>query len=89
MPIGLKTLVEDGVGTEAKMIVITTEEDWLDFKELVFRAMNLWPDAPASLKRLSDMIQHGKVLQNYTDSNSRVRLFSSKGNENGNQTSQL
>lgn len=86
MSIELKTLLTDGRGVDAKLIVIDSQEDWLDFKELVFRAMNLWPDAPASLKRFSDMVQHGKVLQDYKDSTTRHKLFpqTTKEETNGN-----
>lgn len=39
------------------------------FKELVFRATNLWPDAPPEIKRFSDLLLHGKVLQDYDSQN--------------------
>lgn len=39
------------------------------FKELVFRATNLWPDAPPEIKRFSDQLIHGKVLQDYDSQN--------------------
>lgn len=42
-----------------------TEESIPGFKELVRRALNCWPDAHPELKELGDMLEHGKVLQDY------------------------
>lgn len=36
------------------------------FQQLLNRALNTWEDAPADWKELSDKMEHGKVLQNYT-----------------------
>lgn len=38
-----------------------------EFKELIFRATNLWPDSSAAIKIFADMVIHGKVLQNYEE----------------------
>lgn len=38
-----------------------------EFKELVFRATNLWPDSSAAIKTFADEVIHGKVLQNYEE----------------------
>lgn len=65
MTLKLMTLMEDGLGTAAKAIVATTAEDFETLKVIMFRATNLWPDAPASVKVLSDMVTNGKVLQDY------------------------
>jgi hypothetical protein len=35
------------------------------FQELVFRATNLWPDAPAEIKEFADIITCGQPMQNY------------------------
>jgi len=35
------------------------------FKDLVQRAMNTWPDAPAELKEFADLLLEGKILQDY------------------------
>lgn len=35
------------------------------FKELVQRGTNLWPDAPAEIKWLADIITNGKPMQDY------------------------
>ncbi len=39
------------------------------FKELVFRATNLWPDAPSEIKKFADQLIHGKELQDYDSQN--------------------
>ena len=35
------------------------------FKKLVARALNTWDQAPAELKELGDMLEHGRVTQDY------------------------
>lgn len=67
MSITLKTMVQDGIGTEAKVIWIDTIDDYKMFQNLVQRATNLWPDAPAEVKRFADMVTVGKVQQEYVD----------------------
>ena len=54
------------VGTLGVSIVIDTAEDVEAFKKLVFRGANLWPDAPAEIKRFSDKLEQGEVLQDYS-----------------------
>lgn len=34
-------------------------------KEALRRALNTWPDCHPELKELSDLLEHGKVLQDY------------------------
>jgi len=65
MSIKLKTVIEDGVGTEAKVVWIDAADDYISFQELVQRGANLWPNAPASIKELADMVTSGKVMQQY------------------------
>lgn len=67
MSITLKTMVHDGLGTEAKIIWIDHQEDYALFQELVQRAVNLWPDAPAKIKSFADVVTVGKVQQEYVD----------------------
>lgn len=50
-------------------ILISGEESAKSFRELVFRATNLWPDAPPEIKRFSDLLIHGKELQDYDSQN--------------------
>lgn len=35
------------------------------FKQLISKALNSFPDAHPALKELGDMLTHGKVLQDY------------------------
>ena len=67
MSIVLKTLVIDGLGTEAKLIQIDTAEDYKLFQKLVNRGAGLWPDAPAAIKKFADMVTVGHVQQAYVD----------------------
>jgi hypothetical protein len=46
-------------------VFISGEESNKAFKELVFRATNLWPDAPPEVKIFADILQFGKSLQDY------------------------
>jgi hypothetical protein len=43
------------------------DENWKMFQELVHRAANLWPDAPAEIKRFADEVTIGHVQQEYQD----------------------
>jgi hypothetical protein len=65
MSITLQTIVEDGLGTVAKIIKIDTAEDYKMIQELVQRGSNLWPEAPSEIKEIADMITNRKVMQNY------------------------
>lgn len=50
----------------ASVAIIAVSDDSLsNFKELVFRATNLWPDAPPEIKEFADMFTHGRILQDY------------------------
>lgn len=45
---------------------ITIPKDLVpQFKQLVSKALNAWPDCHPALKEFGDMLEHGKVLQNY------------------------
>jgi hypothetical protein len=35
------------------------------FKQLVRRALNTWDHAPPEIKEFGDMVEHGRVLQDY------------------------
>jgi hypothetical protein len=35
------------------------------FREMVRRSLNCWPDAHPALKELGDMLEHGRILQDY------------------------
>ena len=45
-----------------------TEKDINTFRKVLLRALNTWPDCPTNWKELADLIEHGKVLQEYVDS---------------------
>lgn len=34
-------------------------------KEIIYRGTNLWNDAPAEVKELSDLVCEGRILQDY------------------------
>ncbi|MGE4259191.1 MAG: hypothetical protein AB7F19_07605 [Candidatus Babeliales bacterium] len=73
MGIKYRTVWEDGLGTVAKIVVISDHESLEAFKQLVHRATNLWPDAPAAIKEFSDMVLHGKTLQDYYNAENKDR----------------
>lgn len=41
------------------------EKSLASFKELIQRGANLWPDAPAEIKELADLVTNGTILQDY------------------------
>lgn len=65
MTIKVVTHVEDGLGAVRKTVEIESAADWKYFQELIHRGSNLWPDAPAQIKRLADIVTSGKVMQDY------------------------
>lgn len=65
MSLYVESRIVDGTGTAAKCIVATTDADWKLVQQILFRATNLWPDAPPQVKRISDIITNGKILQDY------------------------
>lgn len=65
MAIKLMTTVEDGLGTVGKSVVADNAEDYAILQTIFQRAGNLWPDAPASAKRIIDLVTNGQVMQNY------------------------
>ena len=67
MGIRLLSIVRDGMGTEGKAIFIDNEEDYIHFQELIQRGSNLWPDAPACVKQIADLVTSGRIMQSYKD----------------------
>ena len=53
--------------------IVLDAEDMEAFRQMVFRATNLWPDAPISIKEFSDEVIHGEHMQNYQ------QLYGKKG----------
>ena len=65
MTLRVITVVEDRLGTVSKSVVAETAEDWRLLQEVFQRATNLWPDAPPSVKHISDVVTNGKPMQDY------------------------
>lgn len=65
MTLRVITVVEDRLGTVSKSVVAETAEDWKLLQEVFQRATNLWPDAPPSVKHISDVVTNGKPMQDY------------------------
>lgn len=53
-----------------------------DFEELVFRATNLWPDAPPYIKEFADKLIHGKILQDYRRQDTSKEARNAKASSN-------
>lgn len=66
--IGTQSFEEAGIEIRIK------KEDSSAFKEMVARACNVWPDAPAEIKEFHDILLHGKPLQDYYSQNKVVRI---------------
>lgn len=62
------------VGEESILDIRVLEDEVLAFKEMVARACNVWPDAPAEIKEFHDILLHGKPLQDYYSQNKVVRI---------------
>lgn len=67
MTLKVITLVQDGNGTVAKAVVAETKKDWIHMQQIMQRATNLWPDAPANIKQVADIVTNGQVMQPYKD----------------------
>lgn len=63
--ITLQKLTDGNNNEVAYSIIIDEKESMEAFKTLVFRATNLWPDAPPEIKEFADELDHGKILQDY------------------------
>jgi len=51
---------EDGI-----VIIVDGKESLANFKQLVQRGANLWPDAQPEIKELADQVTNNKILQDY------------------------
>jgi len=61
MSIVVKTLVKDGLGTEAKMIVADTNDDWKALKSFIlFCAFHPMIVVPEELKELIETLKESK-----------------------------
>lgn len=52
-------------GIESSFEINVSSHSGKVFKEMVQRACNLWPDAPAEIKEFADIITNGQPMQNY------------------------
>ncbi len=59
--------------TLALTIVIDSAESLKQFKELVQRATNLWPDAHPDIKDFADLVTNEKIFQDYHSQNTDLR----------------
>lgn len=67
MSIKLHTLVKDGLGTVAKIIVIDTAESYKAFQGLIQNGSGLYPDLSAEVKTFADEVTVGRAMQEYKD----------------------
>jgi len=58
-------LVKPIADGEACVIMVDTPESIAQFKELIQRGANLWPDAQPEIKEFADLITNGEVFQDY------------------------
>ena len=65
--ITFKRFTLESAGQPAFTIFCEGKEDAEAFKELVQRGSNLWPDAPAAIKELADLVTNGEILQPYRE----------------------
>lgn len=59
---------------ELKGIIVIEHSFWPQFQELVYRGVNLWPDARPEMKEFADLITEGKVLQDYFAQANEARI---------------
>lgn len=43
------------------------ETEVLQLRQILNRALNTWPEAPADWKSVSDLLNYGRILQPYAD----------------------
>lgn len=71
---------EEYDSTSGFVIVIDNHIDIGDFKKLIQRGANLWPDAPASIKGFADLITVGHVQQDYASQDTSGSAPKTKNN---------
>jgi hypothetical protein len=72
------------IAQEGFVVIIDGAESIDDFKTLVQRATNLWPDATPEIKEFADLVTNGIVFQDYKgqDTSPKKTLVSSPENDN-------
>lgn len=73
MSITVNTLVQEGLGTVAKVIVIDSAESYKAFQKLIQNGSGLYPDLSAEMKTFADQVTMGKPMQTYVDDKPRNR----------------
>jgi len=63
MSITLKTLVIDGEGTEAKMIVADSQDDYALLHRLAMLGYQHWDTPPPAIERLVAMLDKNEPIQ--------------------------
>lgn len=60
--------VPEQLGMPAELTISVFGSPWLieRVRELIQRGANLWPDAPAEIKGLADLVTTSKIMQDYT-----------------------
>lgn len=61
------TRLEEDINVPQPVIIRVDTASWKAFQELVQRGANLWPDAPAAIKRFADDVTTGHAQQSYFD----------------------
>lgn len=67
-----------GLITKEYNIRITRNNSMENFKIMVRRALNVWPDAPPEIKEFGDRLLEGKLLQDYQSQNQSMKKFTEK-----------
>ena len=61
------TRLKDELKNPSGLKIELNEKETIQFRQILNRALNTWPEAPADFKSLSDLLDHGRILQPYTD----------------------
>lgn len=65
MTIIIKEINRLSSGNISSLNITLSAESINTFRTILDRALNCWPHCPNEWKELSDMLNHGRVLQNY------------------------
>jgi hypothetical protein len=61
------TRLKDELKNPCGLNLALDEKESIQLRQILNRALNTWPEAPADFKSLSDLLDHGRILQPYTD----------------------
>lgn len=62
-----RNLADPTIIESIEFIVTNTDDTINQFRTILNQALNCRPEAPACWKELSDMLEHGRILQDYHD----------------------